>query len=135
MTGTRDRRHCPGQQTGSAGDRAGLRGGRELAVLADHAVEQLGRAPVRGELHSRVGYVEQLGRDVALPKARDALMSGYVPHGRPGALVNRPATQQLGSLRQRVGERVRLQLEADFDDIEGSDDEAVVSMLAWITCW
>lgn len=76
---------------------------------------------VCGELDAPIGQVQGLGGDVALPQAGQALLSQNELEGAEGAFVD--GAVDLADA-QRVGQGVDLQLEADLDDVEGSDDEA-----------
>lgn len=83
-------------------------------------LQEDGGGAVRGELDGRVAHVHQLGGHVALPQAREAFMPEDVLDGADGAAVGGCFAQG----GQGVGERVRLELEADLDDVKGGDDES-----------
>lgn len=106
-------------------ERAGDEGFRGLGedVFADGGVQEEGGRAVGGELHGAVADVEQLGGDVALPEASDAFGAEDVAEGGERAFVDGPAAEV--AVSERVGEGVGLELQADFDDVEGCDDEAV----------
>ena len=85
----------------------------------ERRLQEDGGGPVRGELHGGVADVHELGGDVALPEARDALVAKDVGEGAEGAAVGWGGAERV----EGVGEGVGLELEADLNDIEGGDDE------------
>lgn len=76
---------------------------------------------IRGELEAAVADVEEFGGDVAFPEAGEAFFAEDGFDGGDGAFVDGAGDVGVG---EGVGEGVRLQLEADFDYIEGCDAEA-----------
>lgn len=117
------------QRVGSRGGRAAADGARdeglgrlwECALAEGLLQEQRGRA-VGGELDRAVADVEELRGHVALPEAGYALGAEDVPEGGERAFVDGPALEV--AVGEGVGEGMGLELKADFDDVEGGDDEA-----------
>jgi hypothetical protein len=73
-------------------------------------------------LDRAVADVEEFGGDVALPEAGYSFGAEDVAEGWEGAFVDGPALEV--AVGEGVGEGVGLELEADFDDVEGGNDEA-----------
>lgn len=100
-----------------AGDKRLCRVGH---ARGQRGLQEDGGGAVRGELDGRVAHVHKLGGHVALPQAREPFMLEDVFDGADGAAVG----GRLAQGGQGVGERVRLELEADLDDVKGGDDES-----------
>lgn len=113
-------RHARGSRSGDgAGDKRLGRVG-QAAVLGQRGLQKDGRGAVGGELGGRVADVHELGRDVALPEPREALVLEDVLDGVDGAAVGGGFAEG----GEGVGEGVWLELEADLDDVEGGDEES-----------
>lgn len=97
-------------------------GCRREGALAEGGMEEDGRRAVGGELDCAVADVEELRGHVALPETRHALVPEDVAEGGERAFVDGSALG--GGVGEGVGEGVGLELEADFDYVEGGDDEA-----------
>lgn len=96
--------------------------------------QRLGGASVGSELDGAVGDVEEFSGDIPLPEACEALFFDDSAHGREGALVCWAGTLAVGGEGGRVGEGVDLELEADFDDVQGGYAEAVYSIVGRVSC-
>lgn len=96
--------------------------------------QRLGGASVGSELDSAVDDVEEFSGDIPLPEAGETLFFDDGAHGREGALVCWAGTLAVGGEGGRVGEGVDLELEADFDDVQGGYAEAVYSIVGEISC-
>jgi hypothetical protein len=88
-----------------------------LRELGGEALEEDGGEAVGGELERGVGDVEGFGGDVAFPEGWEAFFAADAEEGVEGAAVE-------GGVGG--GGEVGLELEADFDDVEGGDYEAAV---------